>query len=156
MVGGGNTALEDAAFLSNYCHTVFVIHRRDQFRGEEKLLAVLKEKKNVRFVLENTVVKLNGEEKLESIEIQNVKTEEVEEIKLDGLFVAIGQMPDNSAFAELVDIDSAGYIQATENCKTKSPGIFTAGDCRTKNVRQLTTAASDGAIAGLAACEYVE
>lgn len=156
VVGGGNTALEDAAFLSNYCHTVFVIHRRDQFRGEEKLLAVLKEKKNVRFVLENTVVKLNGEEKLESIEIQNVKTEEVEEIKLDGLFVAIGQMPDNSAFAELVDIDSAGYIQATENCKTKSPGIFTAGDCRTKNVRQLTTAASDGAIAGLAACEYVE
>ena len=155
VVGGGNTALEDAAFLANYCHKVYVIHRRDKFRGEEKLLGVLEQKHNVTFILDSKVVKLNGEVKLDSVTIQNIKTEKVEEILIAGLFVAIGQAPENASFADLIEIDKGGYIQASEDCKTKVPGIFTAGDCRTKVVRQLATATADGAVAGLAACEYI-
>lgn len=155
VVGGGNTALEDAAFLSNYCNKVYVIHRRDKLRGEESLSDRLKEKDNVEFILESRVVKLNGEGMLESVEVENVKTKEIKNLAISGLFVAIGQMPDNEAFAELVEVDSSGYVCAAEDCKTRAKGIFTAGDCRTKSVRQLATAAADGAVAGLAACEYI-
>lgn len=155
VAGGGNTALEDALFLSNYCNTVYLIHRRDEFRGEEKLVNRLKEKANVKFVLDSRVVALNGEEQLESIAVQNVKTEEIKELPVAGLFIAIGQMPDNTDFADVIELDAVGYIRAAEDCRTNADGIFTAGDCRTKTVRQLTTAASDGAVAGLAACEYV-
>ena len=155
VVGGGNTALEDAAFLSNYCNKVYVIHRRDKLRGEESLSDRLKEKDNVEFILESRVVKLNGEGMLESVEVENVKTKEIKNLAIRGLFVAIGQMPDNEAFAELVEVDSSGYVCAAEDCKTRAKGIFTAGDCRTKSVRQLATAAADGAVAGLAACEYI-
>lgn len=154
VVGGGNTALEDAMFLSNYCHKVSVIHRRDQFRGEEKQAEALKAKDNVEFVLNSVVTGLTGETMLEGIRLKNVVTGEETERAVSGLFVAIGQMPDNEAFSELVDIDDKGYIQAAEDCKTATPGIFTAGDCRTKTVRQLATAASDGAVAALAACEW--
>lgn len=156
IVGGGNTALEDAIFLAGYCRTVYVIHRRDRFRGEQRLQESLKGRKNVTFVLESQVVKLNGEERLESVEVRNYKTGETKIIKAEGLFIAIGQMPDNKAFEKLIDIDEQGYIQAGEDCKTKAAGIFTAGDCRTKSVRQLTTAAADGAVAAQMACEYIE
>lgn len=155
VVGGGNTALEDAAFLANVCASVTLIHRREQFRGEEKQLLRLKEKNNVSFLLDSKVTKLNGTEKLESIELFNMKTGNTQTLKVDGLFVAIGQNPDNIPFSDIVDVDHAGYIEATEDCKTRAPGIFTAGDCRTKTVRQLTTAAADGAVAGLAACEFI-
>ena len=155
VVGGGNTALEDAGFLSNYCKKVYVIHRRNQFRGEKKLLEKLSQKKNIEFVLDSKVIALNGDKKLESILVQNANTQEVEILQVEGLFVAIGQIPDNAQFKELIEVDQSGYIKATENCKTKVFGIFTAGDCRTKEVRQLTTAAADGAIAALAACEYI-
>lgn len=156
VVGGGNTALEDAAFLSGYCRSVAVIHRRDQFRGEEKSVEKLRKKENVRFILDSRVIRLNGETKLESIVVEHMKTGETETIPVDGLFVAIGQVPDNEAFSDLVDIDGSGYIKAMETCETNVPGIFTAGDCRTKKVRQLATAAADGAIAALAACEYIQ
>lgn len=155
VVGGGNTALEDALFLANTCASVTLIHRREQFRGEEKQLLRLKEKNNVSFVLDSKVTKLNGAEKLESIEVINMKTGSTQTLKVDGLFVAIGQNPDNIPFSDIVDVDYAGYIEATEDCKTRAAGIFTAGDCRTKTVRQLTTAAADGAVAGLAACEFI-
>lgn len=155
VAGGGNTALEDAAFLSNYCSRVYVIHRRDQFRGEEKLLNALKDKPNVTFVLDTVITKLNGEERLDSITVINKKTEEEKEISVSGLFVAIGQMPENTAFTEVAELDRGGYIVANESCRTKTAGVFTAGDCRTKTVRQLATAASDGAVAALAACEYI-
>lgn len=155
VVGGGNTALEDALFLSNYCRTVYVIHRRDSFRGEEKLLAKLQEKENISFILNSTVEDIIGEDRVESIVVKNKYTQEEQEISLSGLFVAIGQIPDNKAFADIIEVDEVGYIAASEDCRTKVPGIFTAGDCRTKAVRQLTTAASDGAVAGLAACEYI-
>ncbi len=155
VVGGGNTALEDANFLSNYCNRVYVIHRRDEFRGDEHSVIRLKQKENVELVMESRVTKLAGDTRLEAIMVEHIPTGEFRNISVAGLFVAIGQMPDNEAFRELIDVDVAGYICATEDCKTKVPGVFTAGDCRTKAVRQLTTAAADGAVAALAACEYI-
>lgn len=155
VIGGGNTAMEDAMFLSNYCSKVYLVHRRDSFRGEEKQLEALKAKGNIEFILNSTVVRLNGTENVESVTIKNKITEEENDIPVSGVFVAIGQMPKNEIFSELIEIDKKGYIVAAEECKTNVSGIFTAGDCRTKNVRQLATAASDGAIAGLAACQYI-
>ncbi len=153
--GGGNTALEDAIYLSNFCNKVYLIHRRDAFRGEEKLVQALKNKENVVFVLNSTIKELLGEDRLSGVIVQDKITGEEKEIAINGLFVAIGQIPENSAFEAQVELDEKGYISAPESCKTKSAGIFVAGDCRTKNVRQLATAASDGAIAALAACEYL-
>ena len=153
--GGGNTALEDALFLSNYCSKVTIIHRREGFRGEPAILETLRNKGNVEFVLNATVTALIGEPKLSAVEVTDKLSGEKKEIPVDGLFIAIGQEPDNRAFADLVELDGAGYIAAGEDCRTKTPGIFTAGDCRTKTVRQLTTAASDGAVAALAACQYL-
>ena len=153
--GGGNTALEDALFLSNYCSHVYLIHRRDAFRGDDKEVQRLKDKENVEFVLDSVITALNGEDALESVSVKNVKTGEEKDLAVKGLFVAIGQMPDNAAFAGLVELDDHGYIKAGEDCLTGTKGIFTAGDCRTKTVRQLTTAAADGAVAALAACSYI-
>lgn len=155
VAGGGNTALEDALFLSNYCNRVYLIHRRNEFRGEKKLVAKIGEKDNIELIMDSKVVALEGEEHLKGITIESVKTGKKYNLKVDGLFVAIGQMPANEAFGEIIDLDDLGYVCATEDCTTKTEGIFTAGDCRTKSVRQLTTAASDGAIAGLRASEYV-
>lgn len=155
VAGGGNTALEDAIFLTNYCRKVYIIHRRDAFRGEEKLLQTLKEKPNVEFVLNANITRLIGEDGVDGVEVEDKNTHEKRVIDVMGLFVAIGQMPENSEFINVVDLDKGGYIEAKEDCKTKTKGIFTAGDCRTKKVRQLATAASDGAIAALAACEYI-
>ena len=155
VAGGGNTALENAIFLTNYCRKVYIIHRRDAFRGEEKLLQTLKEKPNVEFVLNANITRLIGEDGVDGVEVEDKNTHEKRVIDVMGLFVAIGQMPENSEFINVVDLDKGGYIEAKEDCKTKTKGIFTAGDCRTKKVRQLATAASDGAIAALAACEYI-
>ena len=149
--GGGNTALEDAAFLANYCNKVYLVHRRDAFRGDAAAVKELEEKENVEFVLNATVTKILGDKKVEGVEVTDKLSGETREIKADGLFVAIGQMPENAAFAELVDLDAGGYIAAGEDCLTKTAGIYTAGDCRTKAVRQLTTAAADSAVAALAA-----
>ncbi len=153
--GGGNTALEDAAFLANYCSKVYVIHRREGFRGEPQMLTALKEKENVEFVLNATVTKLIGEPKLSAVEVTDKITGGKREIEVEGLFIAIGQEPENKDFANVVLLDPLGYIKAGEDCMTGTSGVFTAGDCRTKAVRQLTTAASDGAIAALAACSYI-
>ena len=101
------------------------------------------------------VTDIIGENSVEGVRVQDTKTGEQREIAVTGLFVAIGQMPDNQSFVPLVELDGGGYIQAQEDCKTTSEGVFAAGDCRTKTVRQLTTAAADGAVAGLAACEYI-
>ncbi|MBR1856214.1 MAG: thioredoxin-disulfide reductase [Oribacterium sp.] len=155
--GGGNTALEDAQFLSNYCEKVYVIHRRDQFRADQKEVERLKAKANVEFVLDSTITKLNEDASgLTSLEVTNKNTGETRTIEVSGLFVAIGQAPDNEAFLNVTNLDEKGYIKAGEDLKTGTEGIFTAGDCRTKAVRQLTTAASDGAVAALAACGYID
>ncbi len=156
VVGGGNTALEDALFLSNYCKTVSVIHRRDAFRGEKKKELLLREKDNVHFHLEQQVVAIAGEEHLEGVTLRNTATGEEKDLPVEGLFVAVGQMPDTQGFTSLIQVDEGGYVVAEENCHTSIPGIFAAGDCRTKNVRQLTTAVADGSVAALAACAYCE
>ncbi|OQA24502.1 MAG: Thioredoxin reductase [Firmicutes bacterium ADurb.Bin354] len=152
--GGGNTAIEDAGFLSNFCSKVYVIHRRDEFRADVHEVEKLKAKENVEFILDSEVTALLGDDELTGIEVTNKKTGEKKELEISGLFIAIGQMPDNTAFASVVDLDEKGYIIGKEDCLTNTPGVFTAGDCRTKAVRQLTTAAADGAVAALAAAAY--
>ena len=147
VVGGGNTALEDAIFLSNICKKVYIIHRRTTFRGEKILQDILNKKENVEFILNSNVVKINGNELLESI-IINTNNEE-KELQIDGLFLAIGQIPNNS-YIDIIDLDEKGYAIANEDCKTNIDGIYVAGDFRTKKVRQLVTAASDGALAAVA------
>ena len=155
VVGGGNTALEDATFLSGYCRRVYAIHRRAEFRGEARLLEALKKKDNVDFLLNCQVIALEGEERLSAVVVCQTDTEETSRHEVDGLFIAVGQAPDNQAFADQAALDAYGYIEAGEDCRTKTPGVFAAGDCRAKGVRQLTTAAADGAVAALAACAYL-
>ena len=155
VIGGGNTALQDAEFLSNYCNKVYLVHRRDEFRGEAGLVEPLKRKENVEFVLSATVKELVGQTVVEGLILNNKKTGEDFQISVSGVFAAIGQVPENHAFAGLVRLDDSGFVAASEDCVTSCPGIFAAGDCRTKEVRQLTTAAADGAVAALAACKYI-
>ena len=155
VIGGGNTALQDAEFLSNYCRKVYLIHRRDEFRGEKSLAERLKEKENVEFVLSATVKEIVGETMVEGLILNNKKTGEEFKIEVSGVFVAIGQIPQNDKFKDLIKLDENGFILASEDCLTSCTGVFAAGDCRTKEVRQLTTAAADGAVAGLAACKYL-
>ena len=154
VIGGGNTALEDALYLSDLAEKVYLIHRRDAFRGEESTVSKLQAKDNVEFVLNSNVTRLNGTEKLQSIEVTD-KLGNTRIIEVDGIFVAVGRVPQNDAFADLVELDDAGYILSGENCHTKTPGIFVAGDNRVKEVRQLVTAASDGAIAATEAVKYL-
>lgn len=155
VIGGGNTALQDAGFLSNYCNKVYLVHRRDEFRGEAGLVEPLKKKDNVEFVLSAVVKDILGENVVEGLVLNNKKTGEDFRIPVSGVFVAIGQVPKNEVFQDSVKLDGSGFILAGEDCLTSAPGIFAAGDCRTKEVRQLTTAAADGAVAALAACQYI-
>lgn len=155
VIGGGNTALEDAEVLSGIADKVYLVHRRDQFRGEEANARRLLQKDNVEFVLNSVPVELVGDAMISGLKVKNVKNDEVITLLVQGVFVAIGQMPDNEDFAEVAGLDEKGYVAAGEDCTTKTPGVFTAGDCRTKKVRQLATAAADGAVAALAAVEYI-
>ncbi len=154
VVGGGNSAIEEAIYLHTHCQKVYLIHRRDEFRAEEKKVKELKEKDNVEFLLSSEVVELLGDNNLEGIKIVDKKTDKVTAITLDGLFIAIGKAPDIKYLENLVSLDENGYIVAGEDCKTTLEGVFTAGDCRTKAVRQLTTATADGTIASVGACAY--
>lgn len=153
VAGGGNTALEDAAFLSNYCEKVYLIHRREQFRGEEKLVEELRGKENVEFLLNKTVQALEGSPVLQAVVLCDKISGAESRLEVSGLFVAIGQIPETESFEGLVELDENGYIQAGEDCRTNVEGIFAAGDCRSKTVRQLTTAAADGAVAALSAAQ---
>lgn len=153
--GGGNSALQDAVMLSDICSKVYLIHRRSEFRGEEALVEILKSKENVEFVLNSSITALNGEDALHSVTVTD-NTGKTREIAVEGLFVAIGKTPVNGIFADYLQLDNGGYADSAEDCLTKTPGLFVAGDCRKKSVRQLTTAISDGSVAGLAACEYLD
>ena len=153
--GGGNSALQDAVLLSDTCSKVYLIHRRATFRGEAKLVETLRSKDNVEFVLESSVTALHGENELSGITVTN-KDGVSRDISVDGLFVAGGHAPDNGVFAQLMELDEAGYAASDESCLTKTRGVFVAGDCRRKAVRQLTTAAADGSAAALAACSYID
>ncbi len=154
VIGGGNTAVEDAMFLANYCNKVYVILRRDVFRADPADVELLKNKENVEIIYNSQIQKIVGDTTVEGIDIKDKDGNE-RFLKLQGIFVAIGQVPDNQSFESLISIDNAGYVVAGEDCKTNVEGIYTAGDCRTKSVRQLATAASDGAVAALAACERI-
>ena len=152
--GGGNSALQDALLLSESCSKVYLIHRRDAFRGEQKLVEALEQRENVEFVLNASVTALLGEEELRGVLVEQEGRSR--EIDVEGLFVAIGHQPDLEAFAQWLDRDKAGYADSGEDCLTVTEGLFVAGDCRKKAVRQLTTAAADGAVAALAACRWLD
>lgn len=156
VVGGGNTALEDAMFLSNYCNKVYIIHRRDKLRGEDKIAKAISEKENIQLVWNSNVIKILGDNQVEGITVKNSVDGSEKNIKVSGLFIAVGQEPDNYDFQSVIKLDEKGYVIAGEDCRTETNGIFTAGDCRTKSVRQLTTAASDGAVVAIGACEYID
>mgnify|MGYP000924860878 FL=1 len=156
VYGGGNTAVEDAAFLANICTKVTIIHRRDRFRAEQAVVDELKALDNVEFVMTSNVVGVNGENSLESITVKNNETGETKDIAVSALFVAIGKIPNGKPFANLVATDEAGYFDIGESCEAGTPGVFVAGDGRSKELRQLTTAVSDGSIAATKACHYVD
>ena len=153
--GGGNSALQDALLLSDTCSKVYIIHRRDKFRGEAKLVEALRAKANVEFVLNSSVTDLLGQDELSGIVVTD-NAGNSRQLDVEGLFVAIGHAPDNGVFSELIDLDDGGYADSDESCTTKPPGVFAAGDCRRKTVRQLTTATADGSCAALAACRYID
>ena len=153
VVGGGNSALDDALYLAAMAERVYLIHRRDAFRAEDAMVAKLKAEPKITVKTPRVVTALLGDEQLTGLSLRDPATGAEETLEVDGLFVAIGHAPAAGAFASLVMLDDAGYIAAKEDCRTNVPGIFTAGDCRVKNVRQLTTACGDGAVAALAAAE---
>ena len=155
VVGGGNTSLEDAIYLSDIAKKVYVIHRRDEFRGNATYVEELQNKENVEIIYNSQVTKLNGEDCLKSIEVTN-NDKETRTIEIQGLFIAIGRNPENENFKNLISVDDAGYVIAKEDCHTNIEGIFVAGDNRTKELRQLVTATSDGAVAATEAVKYIQ
>lgn len=154
VVGGGNSALQEAVLLSDLCEKVYVFQNLPFFTGEKKLLEILNGKANVELMTEVTVKELKGEDELNGVVLNTIGGEK--EVSLDGLFVAIGLEPKNSSFAEIAGLDENGYFDSGEQCTTKTEGIFVAGDCRQKSIRQITTASADGAVAALAACRYID
>ena len=157
IIGGGNTALQEAVMLSDICSKVTIIQNMSFMTGEKKLLAILESKNNVEMIFDTVVTDLQSKNsELCGITLKNTKTQEISSLALDGMFVAIGQAPENEYFRNITQLDNQGYIISDENCLTDTEGIFVAGDCRTKKIRQVTTAASDGAIAALAACRYID
>lgn len=153
IVGGGNTALEDALYLSEHCSEVYLVHRRNEYRAEAAYVEEVNKRENIVQLKSFVPVEILGDSKVEGLAIKN-SAGEVTNLAVDGVFVAIGQTPLNEVFKNLVDVDKDGYIVAGEDCTTKTEGLFVAGDCRTKQVRQLVTAAADGAVAGLGAAKY--
>lgn len=154
VVGGGNTAAADALELSRMCSEVILIHRRAELRAQAADVEKLKNLSNVKFVLDSVVDEIGGGDAVTHVVVRNVKDGTVQTIEVDGVFVAVGQTPNTALFGKLVELDGGGYIVAGEDC-VAGEGVFAAGDCRTKKVRQLVTAASDGAVAALAAAEYI-
>jgi len=146
VVGGGNTALTEALYLSDIASKVYLIHRRDTFRGDEKYLNELKNKINVEFILNSKVIKLNGKDILENIEIEDNNSNK-RKLEINGLFIAVGQVPKSDIFSNLIEVDDSGYIKSNDGVHTNIEGIYVAGDARVKELRQLVTATSDGAIA---------
>ena len=155
VVGGGNTALEDALYLSDLAEKVYLIHRRDSFRGEETNAAQLSERENVEILYNSNVTRLLSEKHLTGIEVTNKLDGSVRTLEVNGLFIAVGRVPENENFAGLVDLDEAGYVAAGEDCHTRTPGVFVAGDNRAKMLRQLVTATADGAMAATEAVKYI-
>lgn len=156
VLGGGNSALQEAVLLSEGCKKVYVIQNLDYFTGEAKLVEKLKEKDNVEFIMGTVISALHGETELKALTIRKESDSTESELAVDGLFVAIGLIPQNDAFAEIAGLNEYGYIDSGEDCLTATQGVFVAGDCRSKKIRQITTATADGSVAALAACRYID
>ena len=154
VVGGGNTAIDDCIYLSNIVKKVYLIHRRDEFRAEERIVQELREKENVEFILNSVVSRLNGDENLESIDVTS-NDGDTRKIEVDGLFIAIGQAPKSDIFKNIIDIDSNGYIISSDGVHTSKDMIYVAGDARVKDLRQLTTAVADGSLAATTAIKEI-
>ncbi len=152
VVGGGNSAIDDAIYLADLAKKVYVIHRRDEFRADTKSIELLKKKDNVEFILNSNVTKINGKDHLESIEVKTL--DKINTITIDGLFIAIGGVPSTNLFKEYLEFTDDGYIKSSD-CLTNKEGIFVAGDVREKEIRQLVTATSDGAIAANEVIKYL-
>ncbi len=158
VIGGGNSALQEAVLLSETCAHVTVVQNLPFLTGEQSLRNILHARENVDFIYNATVTAINGEETFAGITIRDSESGETRTLHVDGVFVCIGQMPENEPFADVVALSESGYVTADESCRPQStlPGVFVAGDCRTKAIRQVTTATADGAIAALAACRYID
>ncbi|MBE6965367.1 MAG: FAD-dependent oxidoreductase [Ruminococcaceae bacterium] len=156
VIGGGNSALQEALLLSDLAKKVYVVQNLDFLTGEEKLSEQLYERENVEIILGTVVKALHGEGELTGITVANEKSGEETLLSVDGMFVAIGLVPQNEIFSGILSLDGRGYAVAGEDCITSARGIFAAGDCRVKKIRQVATAAADGAIAALAACDYID
>lgn len=156
VIGGGNTALQDAVFLSDICTSVTIVQNLPELTGDPVLQERVSKLENVSVICDATVDALLGEGRLNGIRILKGADKTPEVLSVTGMFAAIGQQPENGAFAEFAALDPAGYIISDENCKTGTEGLFAAGDCRTKAIRQVLTATADGASAALAACRYLD
>ncbi len=154
VVGGGDVALEDAIYLARTCRKVYIIHRRDEFRGAKILEEQLRKLPNVELVMESVVSSIEGEDSVTGVKIENVRTKERKEIEVSGVFIAVGILPKTEIIRDLVNCDEGGYVIAGEDCVTNVPGLFVAGDIRRKPMRQIITAVSDGANAAVKAGEY--
>ena len=158
VIGGGNSALQEAVLLSEGCSHVTVVQNLPFLTGEPSLQNILAKRDNVSFIYSTVVAAVLGEDSFEGLLLRNTDTDEETVLRVDGTFVCIGQVPENQAFADVVKLNDYGYVAAGENCLPEStlPGVFVAGDCRTKSIRQVTTATADGAVAALAACRYLD
>ncbi len=155
VVGGGNSALQEAILLSDLASRVYVVQNLDKLTGEQKLQQQLFSKANVEIITGSVVESYLGAEELNGIRIKSAAGSETE-LAVDGVFLAVGLIPQNDAFSTVINLDDRGYADVKEDCMTKTDGIFVAGDCRAKRIRQVTTAAADGAVAALAACDYID
>lgn len=156
VLGGGNSALQEAVLLSDTSKKVYVIQNLDFLTGEKKLVEKLENKDNVEIILGSVISALIGEEELKALELESVADGSRSQLDVDGLFVAIGLVPNNTMFENVAQLNEWGYFDTDETCVTKTPGVFIAGDCRSKAIRQITTATADGAVAALAACRYID
>ena len=155
VIGGGDVALEDALFLARGCEKVYLIHRRDALRGARSLQQKVFDTPNIEIIWDSVVESIDGEGMVQMLQIRNKKTEEQTTLPLQGVFIAVGITPDTGLVRGLVDCDESGYIRADETCVTSVPGIYAAGDLRTKQLRQIVTAAADGANAITSAENYI-
>ena len=157
MIGGGNSALQEALLLSEVCKKVTVVQNLADFTGEKKLADALLEKENVTAIFSTVVAAYEQTDgALTGLQLRNEETGELSSIRVDGAFLAVGLQPENQPFAGFADLNDWGYFDTPEDCCTKTPGLFVAGDCRSKRIRQVVTAAGDGAIAAMAACRYLD
>lgn len=156
VLGGGNSALQEALLLSELCNKVYVVQNLEKLTGEKKLADRLYKKENVEIITSSLLKGYTGSDALDGIVIESTISGERTTLKVDGLFVAIGLVPQNEIFANVLNLNAYGYADTDESCVTKTKGVFVAGDCRSKRIRQVATACADGAIAALAACDYVD